>query len=199
MRPCAGNKVMVSDIIAVKGQTRYFPRGIQTGSTRTIGKTVRDIDAQLDAAFKAGSPDANGFIDMKVDDVIGILEKIKSTYVYGSQHKNTDYKLEPEAQIALLKHCGKASNGKVWVARRAGRNASRTKQNGVFTNAPDNGTSDLGPARAKAIDKPVVMMIRQNGRQFNGWRDTPFYWPVLLTPMTTQSALFATTAKDNLP
>ncbi len=199
MRPCAGSKVMVSDIIAVKEQTRYFPRGIQTGGARTIGKTVRDIDAQLDAAFKAGSPDANGFFEMKVDDVIGILEKIKSTYVYGPLHKNTDYRLEPEAQMALLKHCCKASGGKVWVARRTGRNASRTKQNGVFTNAPDNGTSDLVPARAKAIDKPVVMLIRQEGKQANGWRDTPFYWPVLLTPMTTQSALFATTVKDNLP
>ena len=199
MRPCAGSKVMVSDIIAVKEHTRYFPRGIQTGGARTIGKTVRDIDAQLDAAFKAGSPDANGFIEMKVDDVIGILEKIKSTYVYGSQHKNTDYKLEPEAQIALLKHCCKASNGKVWVARRTGRNASRTKQNGVFTNAPDNGTSDLVPARAKAIDKPVVLMIRQEGKQANGWRDAPFYWPVLLTQMTTPGALFATRVKENLP
>ena len=190
---------MVSDIIAVKEQTRYFPRGIQTGGARTIGRIVMGIDAQLDAAFKAGSPDANGFIEMKVNDVIGILEKIKSTYVYGSQHKNTDYKLEPDAQMALLKHCCKASGGKVWVARRTNRNASRTKQNGAFTNAPDNGTSDLVPARAKAIDKPVVMLIRQDGRQFNGWRDTPFYWPVLLTPMTTQSALFATTVKDNLP
>jgi len=199
MRPCAGSKVMVSDIIAVKGQTRYFPRGIQTGGARTIGKTIKEIDAQLDAVFKAGTPDANGFFEMKVDDVIGILEKIKSTYVYGPQHKNTDYKLEPDAQMALLKHCCKATGGKVWVLRRTGRNVSRTKQQGVFTNAPENGTTDLIPARAKAIDKPVVMMIRQNGRQFNGWRDTPFYWPVLLTPMTTQSALFATTAKDNLP
>lgn len=199
IRPCAGNKVMVSDIITVKPQMRYFARGIQTGSQRTIGKTIRDIDAQLDAAFQTGTPDANGFIEMAVDDVLVLLEKIKSTYVYGSKYGNAGYRLEPEAQMAILEHCGKSSKGKVWVARRTGRNVSRTKQNGVFTNAPDNGTSDLGPARAKAIDKPVVMMIRQNGRQFNGWRDTPFYWPVLLTPMTTQSALFATTAKDNLP
>ena len=199
MRPCAENKVMASDIIAVKEQTRYFPRGIQTGGARTIGKIVTDIDAQLDAAFNAGKADADGFIEMKVDDVTRILEKIKSTYVYGPKHKNTEFKLEPEAQMALLKHCSKTSCGKVWVARRTGRNTSRTKQNGVFTNAPDNGTSDLGPARAKAIDEPVVLMIRQEGKQANGWRDTPFYWPVLLTQKNTPSALFATTAKDNLP
>mgnify|MGYP002624575606 CR=1 FL=1 len=199
MRPCAESKVMASDIIVVKEQTRYYPRGIQTGGARTIGRIVMDIDAQLDAAFNAGKTDADGFIEMKVDDVIRILEKIKSTYVYGPKHKNTEYKLEPEAQMALLKHCSKLSGGKVWVARRTGRNTSRTKQNGVFTNAPDNGTSDLGPARAKAIDKPVVLMIRQEGKQANGWRDTPFYWPVLLTQKTTPSALFATTVKDNLP
>ena len=199
IRPCAGNKVMVSDINTVKSQMRYFARGIQTGSQRTIGKTIRDIDAQLDAAFQAGKPDTNGFIEMAVDDLLGILEKVKSTYVYGSKYGNAGYRLEPEAQMAILEHCGKASNGKVWVARRAGRNASRTKQNGVFTNAPDNGTSDLGPARAKAIDKPVVLMIRQKGKQAYGWRDAPFYWPVLLTQMNTPGALLATRVKNNLP
>lgn len=199
MRPCAGNKVLVSDIITVKPQTRYFAKGIQTGNQRTIGKTIRDVDALLDAAFQAGTPDANGFIEMAVDDVLGILEKIKSTYMYGSQYGNENYRLEPEAQMAILKHCGKSSRGKVWVARRTGRNTSRTKQNGVFTNAPDNGTSDLGPARAKAIKKPVVLFIRQEGKQANGWRNAPFYWPVLLTQMTTPGALFATRVKDNLP
>ena len=199
IRPCAGNKVMVSDIITVKPQMRYFARGIQTGTLRTIGKTIRDIDAQLDAAFQAGTPDANGFIEMAVDDVLVLLEKIKSTYVYGSKYGNAGYRLEPEAQMAILEHCSKSSKGKVWVARRTGRNVSRTKQNGVFTNAPDNGTSDLGPARAKAIDKPVVLMIRQEGKQAYGWRDAPFYWPVLLTQMNTPSALLATRAKNNLP
>ncbi len=199
IRPCAGNKVLVSDLIAVKPQMRYFARGIQTGSQRTIGNTIRDIDAQLDAVFQASTPDANGFIEMAVDDVLVLLEKINSTYVYGTQYGNSGYRLEPEAQKAILEHCSKSSNGKVWVARRTGRNASRTRQNGVFTNAPDNGTSDLGPARAKAIDKPVVLMIRQEGKQANGWRDAPFYWPVLLTQMTTPGALFATRVKENLP
>lgn len=199
IRPCAGNKVMISDLVAVKPRMRYFARGIQTGSQRTIGNIIRDIDAQLDAVFQASTPDANGFIEMAVDDVLVLLEKIKSTYVYGAQYGNSGYRLEPEAQKAILEHCSKSSNGKVWVARRTGRNTSRTKQNGVFTNAPDNGTSDLGPARVKAIDKPVVLMIRQEGKQANGWRDVPFYWPVLLTQMTTPGALLATRVKNNLP
>ena len=199
IRPCAGNKVMISDLVAVKPQMRYFARGIQTGDQRTIGNTIRDIDAQLDAAFLAGTPDANGFIEMGVDEVLEILEKIQSTYVYGPKYGNAEYRLEPEAQKAMLEHCCNSSWGKVWVARRTGRNASRTKQNGVFTNAPDNGTSDLGPARAKAIDRPVVLMIRQEGKQANGWMDAPFYWPVLLTQMTTQHAMFVTRVKDNLP
>ena len=200
IRPCAGSKVTVSDIVSVKPQMRYLPQGVQTGSQRKIGKTIRDIDALLDAAFKAGTPNANGFIEMKVDDVMNILEKIQSTFVYGHQYGNVENRLDPEAMKAMLEHCAKTAKGKkVWVMRRSGRNIRRTKSNGVFTNAPDNGTSDLMPARAMAIDRPVIMLIRQDGKQAYGWRDAPFYWPVLLTQQNTRRAMFVTKVKKNLP
>ena len=35
------------------------------------------------------------------------------------------------------------------------------------------------------------MLLRQNGRDEDGWRGTPFYWPVVLTPADTRTAMFA--------
>jgi len=35
-----------------------------------------------------------------------------------------------------------------------------------------------------AIDVPVLMLLRQNGNESDGWRGLPFWWPVVVTPKT---------------
>jgi len=42
-----------------------------------------------------------------------------------------------------------------------------------------------------ATHLPVLMLLRQNGREEDGWRGSAFYCPVLLTPMDTKTAMFA--------
>jgi hypothetical protein len=46
-------------------------------------------------------------------------------------------------------------------------------------------------ARQVAVDSPMLMLIRQNGAEEQGWRGTPFYWPVIVAQKNTKTAIFA--------
>jgi hypothetical protein len=49
----------------------------------------------------------------------------------------------------------------------------------------------MAVARQIAIDSPMLMLIRQNGLEENGWRGAPFYWPVIVAQQNIRTAIFA--------
>ena len=68
---------------------------------------------------------------------------------------------------------------------------ARYREEGRFSNAPDTKQQkDL--ARTNATDIPVLMLLRQNGDEAKVWRGLPFWWPVILTPRSGVTAVFAT-------
>jgi hypothetical protein len=66
-----------------------------------------------------------------------------------------------------------------------------------FSDAPDATRTEGRVAREKAIDIPMLMLIKQNGEVAQGWRGTPFYWPVLVAPKNTKTAIFASDVIDD--
>jgi hypothetical protein len=70
---------------------------------------------------------------------------------------------------------------------------SRIRSNHRYEDAPDtasNEESELILAKCIAIDTPVLILLRQNGKEENGWRGGPFWWPVLVTPKNTKTTIF---------
>ena len=47
-----------------------------------------------------------------------------------------------------------------------------------------------------AVEYPVLMLLRQNGKEEDGWRGTPFYWPVLVVPQKIDKVLYALNGAD---
>jgi hypothetical protein len=88
--------------------------------------------------------------------------------------------------------------GKVWCLVRIGRNMSRKVMRGhaEFADAPDTTRTEGNVAKATAIDIPMLMLIKQNGEEAQGWRGTPFYWPVLTAPQNTKTTIFASDVID---
>jgi hypothetical protein len=87
-----------------------------------------------------------------------------------------------------------ARRGVVWCLVRRDRNLSRTVATGshaVYSDAPDTTRTEGAVARDVAIDRPMLMMIRQNGKEEQGWKGTPFYWPVIVAQRDVQTAIFA--------
>src|SRR5205823_4430189 len=102
-----------------------------------------------------------------------------------------------EAHLAALEHLSRISKNKqlrnrVWLLTATDRNVARYREQGRFSNAPDTKQQkDL--ARARADDIPVLMLLRQNGDEGKGWRGLPFWWPVIVTPRSAVTSIFATT------
>jgi hypothetical protein len=109
------------------------------------------------------------------------------------------YKFDWDAARAALTYMSQATSNPqhrdfVWCLVRQNRNISRRVASGshaVYSDAPDTTRTEGDAARRVAIDMPMLMLIKQNGAEEQGWRGTPFYWPVIWAPQNTQTAIFA--------
>lgn len=198
IKPCAMQKIKASNALTIKKQKTVYPIGFWTGSKTAIGKNIAEIDQLITTAPGYAGAEGEAFFEMNKDVVFDILRRIESTYVYDKKFFNEDYKNDIRELMCVLQYCLDKSNGKVLILHRTDRNMNRIRENGGFMDAPMDGRNDLRPSRAAAIDKPVLMLLRQNGKkcldksgQNIGWNDAPFYWPVLLTQEEINPVMFA--------
>ncbi len=103
-----------------------------------------------------------------------------------------------EAALAYMSNaCGVAARrGHVWCLVRRDRRLSRFVTGGgreAFSDAPDTAQREGTIAREVATDIPMLMLFRQEGAVEQGWRGTPFYWPVIWAPANTRTAIYAET------
>lgn len=198
IKPCAMQKIKVSNALTIKKQKTMYPIGFMTGGKTAIGKTVQEIDSLITGYPGYAGDEGDAFFEMDKDTVFDILKRIESTYIYDKDLFNEEYKNDIRELMCGLQYCIDKSGGKVLVLHRTNRNLSRIRENGGFMDAPMDGRTDLKPAREIAKDKPVLMLLRQNGKkrvdingQKIGWNDAPFYWPVLLTQEEIDPVMFA--------
>lgn len=195
--PCAPNRLLIATISTIAPQSRHLPVGFQTDSHTAIHETISGIDAAVLGASDYQNRDEDGIFKIDSDLAIDILRRIRSTYIYNrpiDANEGLDWDVEEMISIlewALDKNC------QLYCLRRENRELSRYRSNGGFVDAPDDGRLDLAPARAKAIDLPLLMLIRENGAESKGWRGTPFYWPVLLMQQNVRSAVFGNAGKES--
>ena len=79
----------------------------------------------------------------------------------------------------------------LWAAknRNAGRFASESSH-ATYIETPDSEKTEGDLAKQYAVDYPILFLLRQNGAQAKGWRDTPFYWPVVRAQKNTPTAIY---------
>lgn len=196
IKPCSSQKIKASNTITLKQQIRMLPIGFWTGTKKEILKTVEKIDRIIE-----GLPTYNPeeFFEIDKNTVVDLLHLIETTYVYDNKFFNTDRKNDIKELLCALEYCTEKSGGKIFALQRKNRDLKRIRENGGYTDAPDDGRTDLKPAREIAIDAPVIMFIRENGAKAIdpatgenvGWNNAPFYWPVLLTQQNIDTVMFA--------
>jgi hypothetical protein len=191
LRPCSGGKIAMSDCIALRAGRRMVHAGFQTDSQTKIKNIITDIDNIITSLPNYMNQDKDGIFEVDVNVVIDLLKRVRSTYIYDRPidgNEGLDWNVQE--MIGAIQYSTTNTNGKMWMLHRTNRNLSRIRQNGGFVDAPDDGRTDLAPARAKALDKPIIMFIKENGQKTNGWRDAPFYWPVLVLQQNLSSAFY---------
>lgn len=191
LRPCAGGKIAMSDCVALRAGKRMVHAGFQTDCQTRIKQIINDIDVAITSMPNYKNMDLDGIFEVDVNTVIDLLKKVRSTYIYNRPiDNNAGLDWNVQEMIGAIQYATTDTNGKMWMMHRTNRNMSRIRQNGGFIDAPDDGRTDLTPARAKAIDQPLIMFIKENGKQTDGWRDAPFYWPVLVLQQNLTTAFY---------
>ena len=204
IRPCATNKLTISDTLTIKPSKRVLPIGFQTLSNSEIKGTIKKIDDILNKPDYQ-KRDKDGFFEIGKAEVLNILELINKTFyrhpkriqkgktVLSIYQDAVDWDFEE--MIACLEYClQNVADNKMYAMVRGVpdiRELSRKRANGGFIDAPDDGRTDVAPSKAKAIDRPVIMFIKQKGDKDKGWHDAPFYWPVLMTQQNLTAAVYS--------
>lgn len=190
IKPCSDQKIKVANTMVLKKQTRIVPKGFQTGPKSSIAKTIQKIDSIITGCSTYKSDD---FFEIDKNLASQIISLIRSTYIYD----NEDLAWDTIDMIGAIEYTTKNTNGKLWCWHRVNRNISRFRNNGNFSDAPEDGRTDMPLARAKAIDEPVLMLFKENGKKEDGWRDTPFYWPSFLTQENIKPVVFTLNSNKN--
>jgi hypothetical protein len=147
---------------------------------------LKTLDNQIEAVCPTDKP--------TIVDIDKAVELLKLAYANFEFDDSTDD--DRAAHIAALEHLSRTCKkpelkGKVLLLIAKDREVRRYREEGRFSNAPDTKQQkDL--ARDKAEDVPVLMLLRQKGALAQGWRDLPFWWPVIVTPRSAITAIFAT-------
>lgn len=196
--PCSPNKILVSTTQTLRPHKRLLPIGFQTGfrtGASGIGKAIDQIDAKVEQLIDF---DADKPVLISVAAAQELLKLIQPTLLFEDEDEATPF--DWDAAYAALAHLSaqhpeKARRGKVWLWVATGRNSARlagASSHAKYIETPDSEKTEGQMAKAFAVDHPILFLLRQEGKAAKGWRDTPFYWPVIRAQANTPTAIFAT-------
>jgi hypothetical protein len=198
--PCAPNKILITSTETLKPFKRFLPVGFQTKPKSTISTIVKKVDEIL---YQASKGNIKNPFAINLSQAEHIIRLIDSTLEYSERWDNVYYQWDKDVFLSLIRRFNSlvtnpTLQNTIYCIVRSDRNISRYKQNRYeknglsFTDAPDDNRTDYTEAKNVATEIPCLMLLKQNGKESQGWRETEFWWPVLVAPQNTRSAIFAT-------
>jgi len=203
VKPCNPSRLIMSSTSSYRPHSRHLPVGFNTANAPVIRPAIAQAEVllhALDANYRAEKP----FL-VNLDDAVALLEILEPTLVKEEDADLFDIKTASDALRMLCDYCKDPDHkNKVWlyplgVGSGGMRDQKRIKKDGGYSDSPDTGSKDTVNLRAKALDAPGLMLVKMNGlrrpdevtKEELGWRDEPFYWPVLITPLNCRTVIFA--------
>ncbi len=198
IKPCSSQKIKVSNTLVVRPNLHIVPVGFQTGPKSTIAKTIQEIQQFIESLPSYANRDVDGFFEIDKKVAIDIIRKIRSTFIYDREiDNNIGLEWEANDMIGCIEYATQKTDGKLYCLHRTNRNLKRVRQDGAFIDAPEDGRTDLQPAREKCTTMPVLMLFRENGTEEQGWRGTPFYWPTLYIQNEVSPVIYTVNEKTD--
>lgn len=192
INPSAANKYTPANTKVIRPKQRILPVGFQTGEPHEIAENVAKVDGII--AEIAGGTLEEGIYTTTFEKAVEIIRLINDTFRYGKEFENEDYRWDPVEMMLALDYVSFDNDGLVNIMVRTDRNMSRERQKskgakGRWTDSPTSG-QDLKEAREVSENRATLILLRENGRKEEGWRDAPFYWSTLMMPENMDAGIF---------
>ncbi|TDM33015.1 Z1 domain-containing protein [Macrococcoides canis] len=192
--PCSPNKIALSTVVTLKKGKRFLPIGFQTKSKTELSSKMKKIDQYIEtikASAVQTDPNDPRNILVPTEMVKDLLIMIDDTLV---MEENNGWDLE--AYIGILNYLSKINaveeNDNIWIVLRYGKDISRMRGDGTgFIDSPETGNDEGKVAKSLSMDKPVLILLEEQGREEKGWRGGRFYWPVLVAQQNIQTTVFS--------
>jgi hypothetical protein len=184
VRPCAPNKVLLSDVVAIRPNGFLLPSGFQTAT----GKVMKAAQAELERLIEASWRDADAFFEIDKQRALEIIDAAERSMIF------EDVDFEWDAMRGLIDYYaeirGPATAGLLLLAE-TGRKLDREKS------GDKSGLSIVGPKLRNMIVnragvKPALILLQQDGSKERGWSGHKFWWPILAAPGNVEPCIFAT-------
>lgn len=185
VRPCAPNKVLLSNVVAIKPNGLYLPTGFETCRGRDMTNAQRSLDELIPIHIR----NTKTFSEISREKALEIIALIEKTMEF----PENDF--EWDAMRGLLDYYADVrdeGDGKVWLIAETGRRIDRERS------GDKSGLSILGGGDIRRIvvdpsrSKPALVLLQQEGSKELGWSGHKFWWPILAAPGTVAPCVFAT-------
>ena len=186
VRPCAPNKVMLSEMVSVSPSSLLLPTDFQTRG----GNAMAVVQAKLEKLINPAWRDTGEFVEVERKMALEIIAAIENSMEFDT------VEFEWDAMRALIDYYSDAKHGgdgKIALIAETGRRLNREKS------GDKSGRSIVGTVlRRKLLDeprsKPALALLQQQGGRDLGWTAHPFWWPVFAPPTDAEPCVFATKA-----
>jgi Z1 domain len=184
IKPCAPNKVLLSDVIAVSPTNMLLPTDFQTKA----GTTMATIQTKLERLIKPEWRDSGDFAAVERKTAFAIIDAIESSMEFDS------VEFEWDAMRGLIDYytdADRGGDGTILLLAETGRKLDRARS------GDKSGSSILGTSlRRKVLDvprsKPALILLQQQGGRELGWTAHHFWWPIFAAPTDAEPCVFAT-------
>jgi hypothetical protein len=181
VRPCAPNKVLLSNVVSVSATDMLLPADFQTRA----GASMAAIQSKLDLLIKPEWRDTGRFVSVPRKTALAIISAIEQSMEFD------DVAFEWNALRGLINYYSDGADGQVLIYAETGRKLDRRKS------GDKSGRSILGTAlREKVLapgrSKPALVLLQQQGGRDLGWTAHRFWWPIFAAPSNAEPCVFAT-------
>ena len=185
--PCSPNKLMFSEVVSIRPGRRLLPTGFQTVAKSVGKKKLLALDNRITTEFAKSADEP---ILVSVEKAMELLDLAYDNLEF--EEPSDDSR---KGYLAALEHLSRTSKdhslqNKVWLLTATNRDTPRYFSQGRFSNNPDT-KQQADVLAPKVADIPALMLLRQNGEEAKGWRGLPFWWPVIVTPRSAVTSIFA--------
>jgi hypothetical protein len=179
VRPCAPNKLLLSDVVALRPGQLYLPTRFETKNARSVAAAERFLRDLIP------SPPAKGR-SMVIDVATAqkIIDALEQTI------KLSDEAFDWEAMRALLLFYSGKSENKVDLYMETDRRLDR-KLSGDKSGLSIVGTRLRDVLRDPGRQRPALVLLQQEGSKTLNWSGYKFWWPVLAAPEVGEPCVFA--------